>query len=85
MNLGKGDNHQMVVATALIKRADLILFGVEDPLHSLTGGTNASHVVLGVVHILALLNLIAELSGILLQILDGLVLTHILAELIVSL
>ena len=84
MNLRQSHHEEVVVAATLIERADLSFLGVEDPLHGLTGGTDAYHIVLRVEHILTLLNLIAELGGILLKILNGLVLTHILAELVIS-
>ena len=53
-------------------------------VNGLTGGTKTHDVVLRVEHILALLHLEAELLGVLHEILDGLVLTNVLTELVIS-
>ena len=83
MNLCQGYNKQVVIVTTLIQRRYLTLLGIEDPLHCLTGRTETYYIVLVIEHILTLLNLETELSGILLEVSDSLVLRYILAELII--
>ena len=84
MNLGERNNEQMVVVAALVERRHLAGFGLEHPLHGITGAAYTSHEMLRVEHILALQNFEAILGCGLLHRLDGLVLAHKLAELVVG-
>ena len=46
MNLGQGNNQQMVIVATLIERRDIAILGIEDPLHSLTGRAQSGYVML---------------------------------------
>ena len=83
MNASQSDNQQMIVVAALVERTNLACLAIEDPLHSLTGGTQTSHSVLRIEEVLTLLNTETKLLCILLQTFKRLVLTDILAELVV--
>ena len=84
MDLGHRTYQQVVVVATLVQRANLTFLRIEDPLHRLTRRTQTGYGVLTVEHVLALLDSITELSGVLLKVGQSLVLTHILAELVIS-